>query len=79
MVRSTLLGLALAAGFLISIPTGNARPAVVPSLEMKESLVHTGGMADGNSNATTKRRITYFWAEAASRGLRHRSSGDRAA
>jgi hypothetical protein len=43
MVRSTLLGLALAAGFLFSIPAGNARPAVLHSLTMKQSLVHTAG------------------------------------
>ena len=43
MVRSTLLGLALAVGFLISIPAGNARPAVMPPLAMKQSLVHAAG------------------------------------
>lgn len=43
MVRSTLLGLALAAGFLISIPGGNAQPAVLHSLAMKQPLVHTAG------------------------------------
>jgi hypothetical protein len=30
-------------GFLISIPAGNARPAVMPSLAMKQSLVHAAG------------------------------------
>ena len=43
MLRSTLLGLALAAGFLISIPAGNAGPAFVHSLDTKQSLVHTAG------------------------------------
>ena len=41
MLRSMLLGLALAAGFLISIPVGNA--AVVPTLKMEQSLVHKAG------------------------------------